>query len=237
MFRLYLKDESFVDPEDGLYYLLAQDGLYQVKQNVCFKSSVRVDGLADLEEHQEAVELRLPPLPFELVEEAVLFFREVLHRHGSEAVLLIYFVPEGRRYQMVCPIQYVSQTDCDYAIEASPPGYRLVGTVHSHCSGPAFHSPTDDTDEAETEGLHIIISDLDKELSYSCSLIADGRRLPLPVSRVFSDFRTQRVAKGRPSTQVRRWLEQVTKKEMEPVNDVVAEQALTMLDMDPLSIV
>lgn len=234
MFRMYLKDENFVEPRIGLYYLLAQDGLYQVKENACFKSSVKVDGLSDLQGHQETVELLLAPIPFKQIEEGIFFFREVLRQHGSEAVLLIYYSPEKRCYQMVAPIQYVSETDCDYELAASPSGHQLVGTIHSHPKGHAFHSSVDDTDEIDMDGLHITVGDLNEELSYSCSLTVDGRRAYLPVSRVFSDFKTKRVAEGRPSKQAKRWLDQVTKKEMISIEDVMSDEKL-MMEMEAMN--
>ena len=61
-------------------------------------------------------------------------------------------------------------------------GYIVNGTVHHHCSSPAFQSGTDKTDEESQDGLHITIGNLTSsmydlhtrvcrsDIMYKCSL-------------------------------------------------------------------
>ena len=61
-------------------------------------------------------------------------------------------------------------------------GYIVNGTVHHHCSSPAFQSGTDKTDEESQDGLHITIGNLESsmydlhtrvcrsDIMYKCSL-------------------------------------------------------------------
>lgn len=44
----------------------------------------------------------------------------------------------------------------------SEEGWRAMGTVHHHCSGNAFQSGTDTSDEVTQEGLHITLGNMDK---------------------------------------------------------------------------
>lgn len=46
-------------------------------------------------------------------------------------------------------------------------GYRIWGTIHSHCNFHAYHSTTDDADERDFEGLHITVGNCHSGWSYS----------------------------------------------------------------------
>jgi len=62
------------------------------------------------------------------------------------------------------------------------PGYTVAGTVHHHCSSPAFQSGTDKADEKSQDGVHLTVGKLDSatydlhsrvcrsDVIYSCSL-------------------------------------------------------------------
>lgn len=185
MFPIYLKDDGFAEPNDPIYYLVTKDGLFQVKQNLFFRSSTKVEGLGWLQGEEERVELRLPPLPAALLAEAVAFFREVFEKHRAEAVVLLYYHLRDKRYELKIPKQKVAEGRCEYEIGPTPPGYLRVGTIHSHASAEAFHSELDDLDEMQDDGLHITVGNLDGVMSLSCSFVVDGRRFPLKPDEVF----------------------------------------------------
>jgi hypothetical protein len=46
-------------------------------------------------------------------------------------------------------------------------GFRIFGTIHSHCNFGAFHSGVDDADEKHFDGLHITIGNVRSGFSYS----------------------------------------------------------------------
>jgi hypothetical protein len=46
-------------------------------------------------------------------------------------------------------------------------GYRIFGTIHSHCDFAAFHSGTDDADEVKQDGLHITVGNCNSGWTYS----------------------------------------------------------------------
>jgi len=46
-------------------------------------------------------------------------------------------------------------------------GYRIYGTIHSHCNFNAFHSGVDQADEVKFDGLHITIGNVRSNWSYA----------------------------------------------------------------------
>lgn len=185
MFPVYLKEDTFEEPDDPIYYLVTRDGLFQVKRTPLFHAKTKVHGLSWLRSEREDARLRLPPIPAVLLTEIVGFFREVFRVHRAEAVVLLYFSQEARRYETKIPKQRVAGGHCRYEIGPTPTGLLRVGTIHSHASADAFHSELDDEDERYDDGLHVTIGNLDGEASVVCSLVIDGRRFPLERSEVF----------------------------------------------------
>lgn len=63
-------------------------------------------------------------------------------------------------------------------------GYRIYGTIHSHCNFGAFHSGTDDHDEKNFDGLHITIGNVNSGWSYSCRYMASTASFPIDITKV-----------------------------------------------------
>jgi len=187
MFPVYLKEDGFEEPDDPIYYLVTRDGLFQVKRNPLFHARTRIKGLSWLMPEQEGARLLLPPIPAAILADIVAFFREVFRVHRAEAVVLLYFNQEDRRYDLEIPKQQVAGGHCRYEIGPTPAGWVRVGTIHSHAAADAFHSELDDEDERHDDGLHMTIGNLDGEASVVCSLVVDGRRFTLKPSDVFED--------------------------------------------------
>lgn len=185
MFPVYLKEDGFEEPDDPIFYLVTRDGLFQVKRTPLFHAKTKVRGLSWLRSEREGAWLQLPPIPAALLAEVVGFFGAVFRAHRAEAVVLLYFSQEARRYETKIPKQRVAGGHCQYEIGPTPPGLLRVGTIHSHASADAFHSELDDEDERHDDGLHVTIGNLDGEASVACSLVVDGRRFPLEPSEVF----------------------------------------------------
>ena len=185
MMPFYLKDASYSEPSEPLYYLLAGDGLYVSRRNRFFTTQLRVQGLPGLQSHAEKVQLHLPAkLPEHLLTQAVAFFRTVFERFDSEAILLLYYAADEERYELVAPKQEVTPLTCHYDIEATPSGWLRVGSLHSHGALQAGHSDVDARDERHEDGLHFTIGNLDRLPTVSCELAVDGRRLEVPLGDV-----------------------------------------------------
>jgi hypothetical protein len=181
----YLKDQSFQGSDEPTYYLLAQDGLYLVRNSRLFRTELRVDGLPWLDPHKEQVLLQLPvKIPLDLVEQAIDFFRVVFDRYRSEAIGLLYYVAAEQRYELVVPKQEVAPLTCHYELGPTPAGWLRVGTIHSHGALGAEHSDLDEQDERHEDGLHFTIGGIDGVPSVHCELVAGGRRFPVPLEHV-----------------------------------------------------
>jgi len=84
-----------------------------------------------------------------------------------------------------------------------PARARLVGTIHSHGAFGAFASSIDEADEAELDGLHLVVGDLDRRRpSYSAAIAVDGHRFEASLKLVLE--RPRRLVE--PPTD---WLERV----------------------------
>ena len=185
MFPVYLKDDTFEPPADPIYYLVTADGLFLVKENPIFRSSVRVRGIRGLQGQKDEVRWKLSPVPGTLLQQVVSLFREVYRRHKCEAIVLLFYDPATREYELSVPEQEVAGGHLTYGIGPTLPGRIRVGTIHSHAEADAFHSPVDHGDEEHDDGLHVTVGNLDGIFSLSCSLMVDGRRFPLRSRDVF----------------------------------------------------
>lgn len=73
---------------------------------------------------------------------------------------------------------------CDEYDRLYDEGYRIYGTIHSHCDFGAFHSGTDDADEIDFDGLHITIGNVLSGWSYSARFMIDGAQFPVETSEM-----------------------------------------------------
>lgn len=211
MFPVYVKDETFRLPADPVYYLRARDGLYLVKQNRFFRSVIPVSGRDAADTHElraappsepagllpqaEEIVPTFPPIPPEILEEAVTFFAHVARTHGTEAVALLYYDVRAEGYRLIVPRQRVTDMHARYEVGTTPEGLQRVGTLHSHVTDAAFHSEADRADEEEDDGLHIVVglggdvpgSRRGLRRSVTCAVVVDGRRRMLAPDTLFGD--------------------------------------------------
>ena len=131
MLPIYLKDRDFTAPDDPIYYLLTRDGLFLVKRTPFLRPWCRprhpLAGTAE-----PGIKLTAPPLPADLLLQALAFFRAVYSRYQSEAVVLLAWRPATRTYELVIPHQTVGGGHCDYQVRDFPAGLTRLGTIHSH---------------------------------------------------------------------------------------------------------
>jgi hypothetical protein len=81
----------------------------------------------------------------------------------------------------------------DLAAGDVPAGWRLVGSMHSHGAFGAYASSIDEDDEAELDGLHIVVGDFDRRrLGYAAAIVVDGIRFQLKTGQLIE--RPQRLA-------------------------------------------
>lgn len=161
-------------------FVVARDGVYLRKQSLLGLSQTKVEQVVHLPAEEEYVDYTLPKVPADLMARVVGFFRAVYRTHKTEALCLLIW-HEGA-FALHVPAQRVSGASVRFSLaeDELPAGARLVGTIHSHGGFAAFASSTDEDDEAELDGLHIVVGKLDRRRpSYSAAITIDGRRFEL----------------------------------------------------------
>ena len=161
-------------------FVVARDGLYLRKRSLLGLSQTKVGRVAHLPEGREFVDYVLPRVPADLMARAVGFFRAVYRLHKTEAAALLLW--RDGSFDLAVPDQNVSSVSVKFEVSDGdvPAGSRLVGTMHSHGGFSAYASSTDEDDEAELDGLHIVVGDFDRRrLGYSAAIVVDGIRFHL----------------------------------------------------------
>ena len=158
-------------------FVVAHDGLYLRKRSLLGVSQTKVDGAEHLPPVTEYVEYVLPKVPADLMARVVGFFRSIYRAQRTEALVLLLWAGEG--FDLFVPDQRVGPASVSHTlVEAElPAGSRVVGSIHSHGAfGPAASS-IDEDDEAEFDGLHVVVGDFDRARpSYSAAIAVDGHR-------------------------------------------------------------
>ena len=166
-------------PKDNICYLMCSNGIFKHVENDFYSVNVESEKIKGLAELTSRATIHLPPLPFNMMKRIESFFKDAYAKFQSEAVVLLYANPANKEdaWHLEVPPQEVSAGHVKYdpsKLDTEIKGYRLFGTVHSHGSMGAFHSTTDDTDEAKFDGLHITIGNVNASLSYSARWIFCG---------------------------------------------------------------
>jgi hypothetical protein len=171
-------------------FVVARDGLYLRKRSLLGVSQTRVEHVAHLPAGSEFVEYALPPVPADVMARVVGFFRAVYRAHRTEAAVLL--VWRDGVFDLVVPPQKVTAVSVAFDVRDGdiPAGWRVVGSMHSHGAYGAYASTTDEDDEAELDGLHVVVGQLDKgRPGYAAAIVVDGVRFTLKADRLFTRTR------------------------------------------------
>jgi hypothetical protein len=152
-------------PETGTRFMLARDGMVMQIDNDWVKARVPIKEIKSLSVVAPVAELRLPPVDAIVFAKAVVFFEQVFKKHRTEAAVLLHYSKE-LGWELTVPKQKVSAAAVHYDMEERIPGYRCVGTMHSHAAMGASHSSVDTRDEADFDGVHVTIGRLDNFPSF-----------------------------------------------------------------------
>jgi proteasome lid subunit RPN8/RPN11 len=192
IFPIVLKMPGQPAPAAALYYEVAENGVFQVRETAVYRAVTRVDGpIPSLAAEREHVVLRFPRLPRRTVPDVLAFFAEVHRRHDGEAMVLLFYRGETREFRIGVPPQTIpgrrrfdGRWRADHAViygtVARPDGFVRLGTIHSHADLPAYSSGVDCADERYEDGLHIVFGDFHRrELSIAAAFAAGGVRFRL----------------------------------------------------------
>lgn len=171
-------------PENEKYaYIVAKDGYYVLKKNNVFESCTKIDAIPDLSEQEETFDLKAKKIPYSLIKEVLAFFYEVFKQYKSEAMVLLCYSEDN--WSLVVPDQEVAGASVKYSNNHK----HVVGSIHSHPGFGAFASGTDERDEVNFDGIHIIISKFDEvKPELSCYVVINGRRAMIEPERVLENI-------------------------------------------------
>ncbi len=167
-------------------FVVARDGLYLRKRSLLGVSQTKVGRIAHLPAGSEFVDYALPKVPADLMARVVGFFRAVYRLHRTEAAVLL--VWRDGVFDLVVPPQKVTSVSVAFDVRDGdvPPGWRVVGSMHSHGAFGAYASTIDEDDEAELDGLHVVVGDLDRRrIGYAAAIVVDGVRFALKAGSLF----------------------------------------------------
>lgn len=197
---IVLKSRPDVGVEASLYYEIASNGVFQVKDTPLYRAVTRVTReVPGLYPTLERLEIRLPRLPRAPLAEVLAFFAEVYERFEGEAIVMIYYDPEAHSYSFDAPPQRIpgyrdfrgnlrAYLRLDYESPPRPRGHLLLGSIHSHADLSAFSSSVDCDDERFGDGLHIVYGHFGSSaLSRCVGFVAGGRRFHVEPAQLLPD--------------------------------------------------
>lgn len=133
-------------------YVMRGNGLWEVRQNQIgifynLLHECNIGGFPKEEFEESFVELALPRIPREMLNQIIAFFRKLTEKHDFEAYVQVVWDKNEQTYKIICPKQVVSKARVQYVATNPPPHQVIVLDIHSHNSMNAFFSGVDDSDE------------------------------------------------------------------------------------------
>jgi hypothetical protein len=179
-----LKPGESLPPDAAFAYMIAKDGFYLKKRTDLYEATVRIPEVATLGEEKEVFRFAAPKIPAVLFSEILAFFGAVHLQHKSEAAVLLAF--ENGCWDVIVPDQVVTGASVKYKI---PTGRRIAGSCHSHPGFSASFSRMDEKDEAEFDGIHIVVADTGfVRPGVSVAAVVSGRRIELDAEDVIEGY-------------------------------------------------
>lgn len=200
-FPILLKTEEAAKPPGQLYYEVAENGVFQVRDTPLYRAVTRVhEAIPGLLPGAEELVIKFPRLPRAGVGDVLAFFDEAYRRWGGEAVVILFYCPTRREYRIAAPPQtipgrwrYDGRWLADYSVRYEslprPEGFVSFGTIHSHADLAAYSSGLDCDDERYGDGLHIVFGDFHRRrVSVAATFVAGGVRFRIAPDDVLDDW-------------------------------------------------
>ncbi|MBI3098426.1 MAG: Mov34/MPN/PAD-1 family protein [Planctomycetes bacterium] len=169
-----------VPESEAFAYVTGHDGHYLLKRNRLFEASVRVACVPGHPEQREFFRLKVARIPMSLVRQVLSFMKGVYEAHHSEALALLTF--EGGEWGVHVPSQEVSEATVKYE---NSERRRIVGSIHSHPGFSSEPSGTDEHDEMNFDGIHIVTAGfIPIPAAMTAFAAVNGRRFRVPIEEV-----------------------------------------------------
>lgn len=189
IFPAYAGWEPNFDPTsipEAIAFVIDGSGWKLWKRNGVSQALIPVKAVDGLPVLSAGIDFTAVKLPLELVRQVTAWFVAVYRKHSSEAVGYLYYHGGTGGWDFIPPTQTVGPAHAKYEQAPKPQGdgWIVAGTIHSHGNMTAFHSGTDDADEAFFDGVHITIGKVDPKgvPEYACSVVVNGQRLSVDPS-------------------------------------------------------
>lgn len=167
--------DELPQPNGAPYFVMMRDGPWVHKNLLFARVMVPVKEIPTLQPPPDKAKGYLwarediPLFPWRLLNEAWAFFRWAWDERKAEAEVDIVWEPEGRErrtarqgfddggFRLFVPPQTAQAGGVKLIRHEQHYRGDLVGTIHSHCNGGAYHSGTDTHDAEGHDGLHMTI--------------------------------------------------------------------------------
>lgn len=177
MFKVFVNDGTQEMPTDDIFYIISKEGIFLKKKLGIMESIAPVDNISILESVSTMATMDIPQIPAASFAKVIEFFKSVYDKYWGEAIVLLFYNEETKKYRIIPPHQKVTAASLDYNRGITLEGWTMIGDIHSHGSMSAFHSGTDDDDEKTFDGLHITLGHMkDDDISISASIVSNGYR-------------------------------------------------------------
>lgn len=216
MFPIIVNDGQTPFPEDDIYYIICKEGVYLKKKLGVMESIAPVKTISILKSIETMAKMHVRKIPATKAQQIINFFKAVYKEYYGEAIVLLFYNQELKKYKIICPKQEVSGGGADYNKAIVIDGWDMIGTIHSHAAMSAFHSGIDDKDEESFDGLHITFGNMrDDDISVSASIVANGFRVIVdPRDYINQMFLTVDIDEEEKIPYAKTWKWDVTKKKM-----------------------
>jgi len=131
-----------------------------------------------------ALYLKTPRIPKKIWEMIIQDFKT---HHNTERILQVVWDLEKKEYHLIYPTNENAGVDyIQYTFDILPEHKRLVATIHSHNSLPAFFSATDDQDELYT-GIFGVVGKIDSKPEAKFRVGMEGNFSPISFYYLFEE--------------------------------------------------
>ena len=178
MFNIFINDGINDVPQDDIFYIISKEGIFLRKKLGLIDSITPVDKISFLKtlDEETSSNMNIPKIPENVIASIWKFFNRAYELYFGEAIVMIYFNEETKKYKFIVPKQQVNGGALDYKTTVCE-DYILIGDIHSHGSMSAFHSGTDHSDEEKFDGIHITFGNVNNSnFSISSSIMVNGHR-------------------------------------------------------------
>jgi len=210
MFKVFVNDGSEEMPTDDIFYIVSKEGIFLKKTMGIMDSIAPVKNISILESVSTMARMNIPKLPAGSIGKVIEFFKAVYQEHYGEAIVLLFYNEETKKFKFVPPHQKVTAASLDYNRGITIEGWTMIGDIHSHAGMSAFHSGVDDGDEESFDGLHITFGHMrDDDISISASIVVNGHRFMIEPMDYISGIKLTRdidETETKYATKVYKWI-------------------------------